>query len=146
MSDRPLRWLTVALALAGLGVSAYLTYTKYAEARIFCSTDGGCETVQTSKYATLGGFLPVPVLGLIGYVGILVAALLPGRLGLRASVLLATVAAAFSIYLLALQLWVIEAICVWCLASEAVSWALFLVALARLALRRRRGPVEVARA
>ncbi|MEZ5102457.1 MAG: vitamin K epoxide reductase family protein [Thermoleophilia bacterium] len=145
MSDRPLRWLTAALALAGLGVSAYLTYTKYAEARIFCST-GGCETVQTSKYATLGGFLPVPVLGLIGYVGILVVALVPGRLGLRASVLLATVAAAFSIYLLALQLWVIDAICVWCLASEAISWAIFVVALGRLALARRRGRPEAARA
>ena len=77
MSDRALRVAVALLALAGTGIAAYLTYAWYAEATIACTT-GGCETVQSSSYAKLAG-LPVPVLGLVGYLGILATALVPGE-------------------------------------------------------------------
>ena len=64
MSDRALRFCVGALASAGLLVTGYLTYARYADASITCTT-GGCETVQESSYATVAG-VPVAVLGLLG--------------------------------------------------------------------------------
>ena len=72
VNDRPLRIAVAALALLGTGIAAYLTYAKYADATIACAT-GGCETVQSSEYAEVLG-LPVPVLGLLGYLAILATA------------------------------------------------------------------------
>ena len=79
MSDRSLRLAVALLALAGAGIAAYLTYAWYAEATIAC-TSSGCETVQSSSYAKLAG-IPVPVLGLFGYLSILATAPRAGRVG-----------------------------------------------------------------
>src|SRR5207237_7036558 len=57
LSDRNLRAAIAALALAGAGVAAYLSYTRLAHAQILC-TSGGCETVQRSRYSKLAG-IPV---------------------------------------------------------------------------------------
>ena len=68
------------LAVIGLGIAGYLTYVHYAGIHVLCAASGGCETVQTSSYAKLAG-IPVPVLGLLGYFGILVSLLIPGDPG-----------------------------------------------------------------
>ena len=80
MSDRTLRIAVAVLALAGAAIAGYLTYAKYADATIACST-GGCETVQESEYAEILG-LPVPVLGLAGYLAIFATALPSALIGL----------------------------------------------------------------
>lgn len=120
MSDRALRLAVAALALAGAAIAGYLTYAWYGGDDVaLCLTGGGCETVQDSRYAKLVG-IPVPVLGLAGYGSILALAVVDG---LRSRVLAAGLAAgglAFSLYLLVLQLVVIDAVCSWCVGNDVV--------------------------
>jgi uncharacterized membrane protein len=106
------------LSLAGAAVATYLVYTRYSGAAIFCST-GGCETVQSSKYAVVAG-VPVAVLGLIGYAAILLTALVPGPMSAAFGVAFSAMGVAFSGYLLYAQLGPIGAICQWCVANDAI--------------------------
>jgi uncharacterized membrane protein len=111
--------LRVAIAAActvGLGIAAYLTYVHYAHTAPVCTT-GGCETVQKSKYAELGG-VPVALLGLVMYVVLLGTTAVRGLTAAFASVLAALVGVAFSGYLLWAQLGPIGAICQWCLGND----------------------------
>lgn len=132
MTDARLRAAIAFLALAGAGIAAYLTYAWYAEATIACAT-GGCETVQSSEYARVLG-VPVPVLGLAGYLALFATAFVPGDNGRTAGAALALGGLAFSAYLLLVQVVAIGALCVWCLASDAVMAAIALAAVARLRL------------
>ena len=63
-----LDWLTllmIVLAVAGLGVSAYLMWGySVPGATLSCGGSTGCETVKDSVYANLAG-IPLPVLGLL---------------------------------------------------------------------------------
>ena len=119
MTDRSLRLGAAIIALAGLVVAGYLTWVHFDDAALVCVAGGGCETVQKSEYAEIAG-IPVAALGVVAY-GIvlgLVAWDTPGaRLG---AAMLALVGLMFSAYLLALQLFVIDAVCVWCLANDVV--------------------------
>ena len=129
-----LRATAAAFALAGAGIAAYLTWAHLANTAPVCAT-GGCEVVQHSRYAELAG-IPVAALGLAAYVTIL-ALVLRDTPALRVvAAALAAVALAFSLYLLALQLFVIEAICTWCIGNDAVALALAAVT----ALRARQTP------
>ena len=119
MSDRTLRATAGLVALAGIGVAAYLTWVHYDEGALVCVSGGGCETVQQSSYAEIAG-LPVALLGLVTYVtvlGLIVWDTPYARLGAAS---LAFVGLAFSVYLLVLQLFVIDAVCVWCLANDVL--------------------------
>ena len=80
---------------------------------------GGCETVQSSSYATIFG-VPVAVVGLVGYSGLLFSASLRGEVGVYLGLLVSLVGTLFSAYLTYLELFVIHAICEWCVASAAV--------------------------
>jgi uncharacterized membrane protein len=130
VSDRYLRLAVVLLALAGLGIAAYLTYARYAHATIVCTT-GGCETVQSSDYAEVLG-IPVAVLGLVGYAAILVTAFLPGESARLVGAALALGGLVFSVYLIFVQIFPIGAFCVWCLASDLVMALLAVATVARL--------------
>jgi uncharacterized membrane protein len=130
VSERSLRVAVALLALAGLGIAAYLTYARYAHATIACTT-GGCETVQSSDYAEVLG-IPVAVLGLVGYAAILVTAFLPGEPARLAGAALALGGLVFSVYLIFVQIFPIGAFCVWCLASDLVMALLAVAAVLRL--------------
>jgi uncharacterized membrane protein len=119
LSDRTLRSAAGLVALAGIGIAAYLTWVHYDEGALVCVAGGGCETVQQSSYAEIAG-LPVALLGLVSYaivLGLIVWDTPYARLG---AATLAFVGLAFSLYLLVLQLFVIEAVCVWCLANDVL--------------------------
>ena len=111
-----LRAATAAACLVGVGIAAYLTYVHYAGVAPVCTT-GGCEKVQTSKYAELGS-VPVALLGLVAYVVLLVLAALRGIEAATVGVFVAVVGLAFSGYLLWAQLGPIGAICQWCLGND----------------------------
>jgi uncharacterized membrane protein len=115
----PLRLAAVALALAGLAIAGYLTYVHYAGIESVCAIAHGCEKVQTSEWSKLAG-IPVALLGLLGYVGILAATLRDGEPGRLAAVAFAWVGLAFSGYLTYREIWTIDAICIWCVASAIV--------------------------
>ncbi len=130
MTEGRLRAAIAVLALAGAGIAAYLTYTRYSGARIACAT-GGCETVQESSYAKLGG-IPVAVLGLAAYTALFVSALSASRLAAAAGAAIALGGVVFSAYLLVVQVAVIDAICQWCLASDVTMVLLAVATVLRL--------------
>jgi uncharacterized membrane protein len=76
--------------------------------------------VQTSDYAKLAG-IPVAVLGLIGYVLILASLFVPGENGAFAGAVIALSGFAFSAYLTYRELFTIDAICQWCVASAIIT-------------------------
>ncbi len=132
MSDAGLRVLAAALALAGLAISLYLTITWYDDTIPVCvGGGGGCEKVQTSDYADLSG-VPVSMVGAIGYALIVISLALPRDTGRLAGALLGLVGLGFSAYLTYLELFVINAICQWCVASAVVMTALAAVLIIRL--------------
>jgi uncharacterized membrane protein len=123
MSGPHLRTAIVAASLLGVGISGYLTYVHYAGIEPICASSGGCEKVQNSRYAELAG-VPVALLGLIGYLAILTTALLRSDTARLAGSFLALAGLGFSIYLTYLELFEIDAICQWCVASAVVMAAL----------------------
>jgi uncharacterized membrane protein len=131
--------LTLALALLGLGVAAYLAYVETQAVKAFCGPVGDCNTVQSSPYARLFGVLPIGVLGVIGYALILAAWWLRrtgptpwsdwATLALLGMSLGGTL---FSIYLTYLEVAVIRAVCLWCLSSALIMGGLLVLSLRQL--------------
>jgi len=132
------RQAIVLLALVGLLVATYLWLYKIGViGELQCGT-GGCEVVQTSRYADLLG-IPVAFYGVAGYAVLFVlglAGLQPARAGdRRLAVLVAALATggfAFTLYLTSLELLVLHAICRWCIASAAIMTAIWVLALTGL--------------
>jgi len=130
------------LALVGLFVAVYLwLHAIGIGGAIKCGASGGCEVVQTSRWAVFLG-QPVALYGVFGYVVILIVALA----GLRPAALvqrgwnvllfgLATIGFAFTLYLTYLEVFVIHAICRWCVGSALIITVIWVVAV--LALRRK---------
>jgi uncharacterized membrane protein len=117
------------LAVVGLAISIYLTWVHYADIEPVCTGISDCEKVQTSDYAELAG-IPVAVVGIAGYASILASL----WMRVEVTVLLAYVAALFSGYLTWAELFKIDAICQWCVASVVASLAIAVLATL-LALR-----------
>ena len=121
-----------ALDLFGLAVASYLSIVELGGGVPVCGPVRGCETVAQSQYSRIGG-VPVAVFGVGLSLVLLVAALGWWRSGDRR--LLAThyglslVGVTFELYFTFLQVFVIDAICIWC-ASYGISLVLrFLLAL-----------------
>lgn len=126
------------LALIGVFVSIYLTLYKLGYIGQLQCAVGSCETVNTSRWATFLG-LPVAAWGLGFYVVVLVVALIgvQEQYAETRSVSVALTALTgwgvlFSGWLTYLELFVIDAICIWCVASAVIVTLMFAVSLADL--------------
>jgi uncharacterized membrane protein len=129
LTERNLRIVAAILALAGIGVATYIAIAEGGGGAPKCLAGGhGCETVAKSHYSHLAG-INVAVIGIFGYVALLATALVRGDAGRFGGFLLALVGFGFSAYLTYLELFVIDAICQWCVAS-AVLMALSLAVAA----------------
>jgi uncharacterized membrane protein len=135
----PELWTQIAmplLALFGLAVAAYLSYVETQAVEAMCGPVGDCNAVQASTYARLFGLLPVGVLGMFGYLLILAvwawSRLRHNRLAELVSVALLGMTlfgTLFSIYLTTLELFVINAVCLWCVTSAVIITLLMLLSL-----------------
>jgi uncharacterized membrane protein len=119
MSDRVLRLAAALVAAAGAAVAGYLTYVHYRPDALVCTGGGGCETVQESQYAELVG-VPVALLGLLAYAAVFALVVWDAPVARTLAVAIALSAAGFALYLIALQAFVIDAWCVWCLVNDVV--------------------------
>ena len=130
MRDRLLHRALILLALVGIAIAGYLTYVH---ARGFdpACTFGGCERVQNSEWARLAG-VPVPYIGLFGYVSILVGLLVRGELARLAVAAMTYIGFAFSMYLTYREIFDIRAICQWCVASAVTMTLLAVLATIRV--------------
>ncbi|MFB3738657.1 MAG: vitamin K epoxide reductase family protein [Candidatus Velamenicoccus archaeovorus] len=143
--SRVARWVapaSLAVAIGGIAVSTYLTIAHYTSPDVLACGTGdtvNCEVVTTSPQSTFLG-IPVAVLGLAWSVG-MAALCLPvaWRSGSRALHLLrlaGTIAGiGFALWLIYAELFIIEAICLWCTVAHVLAFALFaIVAVASPAL------------
>ena len=129
LSERNLRIAAAILALAGIAVATYIAVAASGGGAPKCLAGGhGCETVAESEYSHLAG-INVAAIGIFGYVLLFGAALVPGDPGRFGGFLGALIGFGFSVYLTYLELFVIDAICQWCVAS-AVLMALSLAVAA----------------
>ena len=132
MSDRSLRVAAILVTLAGIGVAGYLSWAHFADESVICVQGGGCETVQQSSYSEIAG-IPVAALGLAAYATMLVLLVWDAPVARLSAATLALVGLAFSAYLAVVQLFVIDAVCVWCMANDLViAPALVVLTLLRL--------------
>ncbi len=126
----------VLVAAAGLAIAGYLLATRLLGGPPVCLIGGGCDTVQSSEYATVLG-IPVAAYGVAFSSAVAVAGIAWLRAGDRRALFVAwalgIVGTLGVAYLTYLELFVIEAICSWCIAY-AVSVVAGLV-LTGLALR-----------
>lgn len=132
MTDRHLRLAAAIVTLAGIGIAAYLTWAHFADESVICVQGGGCETVQESSYSEIAG-IPVAALGLAAYLLMLALLVWDAPVARLSAATLAIVGLLFSAYLVALQLFVIDAVCIWCMANDlVVAPALAVLTVARL--------------
>lgn len=138
-----LRMSAALTALAGVFTSAYLWLYKLGKIGTLTCGTGGCETVQLSPYSRFLG-LEVAAIGAVGYALLLVLSLasLNARPAVAARLITALVvlsggALLFTLYLKYLELFVIHAICRWCVASAVLVLVFFvLVVLERQRMTR----------
>ena len=127
------------IAAVGVAISLYLSANELAGTAPVCLAGGGCETVAASQYSHWFG-IPVAYFGVV-FSGVLIAFVAAwwrtgdGRF-LLAGYALGLVGVVLELYLVYLELFVINAICTWCMAYGAtvvLGW------LALLVVQRRAG-------
>jgi uncharacterized membrane protein len=122
------------MSLLGLFVSAYLYLYKIGRIGTLACGTGGCETVQQSTWSRFLG-VEVSLIGLIGYAVLFVIALMSLQTASRrawaprALVWLAAGGVLFTAYLTSLELFVIHAICRWCVGSAVIIVSVLVLAL-----------------
>lgn len=119
-----------AICVAGMAIAGYLVWVHYSGHSLLCLTNGGCEIVQASSYATFVG-IPVAVLGLAGYIAIFGSLFIRGEVGRAVTAMLALCGFGFSAYLTYLELFTIEAICQWCVMSAVLMTVLMVLTMLR---------------
>jgi uncharacterized membrane protein len=124
----------VAIFLATLGV-AVATYIAIADSGggspVCLGGSHGCETVADSSYSHLLG-VNIAVFGIFGYLILFVAALARGDGARLGGFAVSLVGFGYSVYLTYLELFQIEAVCQWCVASAIVMTGLFAVNAIRM--------------
>ena len=129
---RMIRASLAVVGLAGLAVAIYLTVERALGRAPSCIVGGGCSVVQASRYSELAG-IPVAWLGIAAYLGIIVAAALPGVRGALLGLFITTLSVGLSGWLTYVELGIINEVCAWCVASAILTVLAFGLSLARLA-------------
>ncbi len=130
---RTLPALTLLLSIIGLSIASYLTFTHFQEDALVCNISGGCHTVQDSQYSTIG---PIPI-ALLGVGMFLTTGALALARVFRWSMVstetanlvtwgITLAALLYYAYLTYVELFVLEAICQWCVGSSIATLGIFL--------------------
>lgn len=131
-AEGTLRGVATFLATFGVGVAAYIAIAESDGGSPVCLAGGsGCRTVAESSYSELLG-INVAVLGVAGYVLLLACALLRGDAPRMAGFLVSLIGFGYSLYLTWVEIFKIEAICQWCVASAVLMTLLFAVNAIRM--------------
>lgn len=129
--------ISIALAVLGLLVSIYMTIYKLTENNSMCLGSGDCAAVNASIYSEANG-IPVAVVGVAGYLAILVLLLMENRMeflktnGTLVIFGLALVGFLFTVYLVYIEIFLIRALCPFCITSQAAMTLLFILSVIRL--------------
>jgi uncharacterized membrane protein len=131
MNDRALRLVLAGSAGLAGAIAAYLVVVHYRAGALVCATSG-CETVQRSRYAELLG-IPVAAFGLGTYVLLFASSFTRRPLALTGAAGLAVTAVLFAQFLAYVQVAVIHAICMWCVAADSLTLLVATAAVLRVA-------------
>ena len=130
------RALTAILSVVGLGLSLYLSAVHFSQGQIPLACPSGglvdCQRVTTSP-ASMIGPVPIAVLGVGWFLValVLIVGLLPlnPSSAARASIVWSAAGVAGVFYLVYVELFVVDALCLWCTVAHALIIAIFLLAV-----------------
>lgn len=140
--------LLVILILIGLADAAYLSDIAFTGASLVCNIAGldGCNVVAQSAYSRVFG-LPLASYGVVFYGGFLLLYLYnqvrPHRREFLLMALMGLIGAVFSTYFLYVQIFLIKALCVYCVGSAVVSYLLAILTIYRYQKNRKVSLVKV---
>lgn len=118
----------IALATLGVAVSLYLLTVHWNWWQAVCLGVGDCESVNLSRFSELLG-IPVALLGALAYLAMIAAAVLMARKmyvdnARIALFFIAAIGVAFSAYLTYVELFILRAVCPWCVLSAILVTAI----------------------
>src|SRR5574341_14455 len=130
--------LSIGLAIVGMIDSVYLTWLHVSNSSALCTGFGGCDSVQQSIYSEVAG-IPIALFGLVGYLAVLALLFAEKGKGTLATGALYTtfgltlVGTLYSVYLTYIELFVIDAVCPYCVISALAMLLVVILAGYRLA-------------
>ena len=128
------RMVITVLSVLGIFVAGYLTWSHFSGEPVYCGGSNSCELVNSSRFAYLGP-IPVAVIGLTGYIIILVLSLIPPKDDRPWPMLLifggALIGVMLQWYLFYIEVAVLRAICYWCVTSQTFITLIFLLSFPR---------------
>jgi uncharacterized membrane protein len=131
-TEARLRRIIAFVATLGIGVATYIAIADSGGGAPTClAGGGGCETVANSSYSHIAG-VNIAIFGIVGYVVLLATAFFANDFARFAGFATALGGFGFSVYLTYLELFTIDAICQWCVASAVLMTILFLLNSSRL--------------
>lgn len=131
-SEGTLQRLIAFVAALGIGVAVYIAIADSGGGAPTCLAGGsGCQTVADSSYSHLLG-VNVAVFGIVGYVLLLASSFFADDAARFGGFVVALGGFGFSVYLTYIELFKIEAVCEWCVASAVLMTILFLLNATRL--------------
>jgi uncharacterized membrane protein len=125
------RAVIIVLSLIGIIVAIYLTYLYYNRAETsFCVTGSSCDIVRLSAYSSIVG-IPVSLIGVVGFFLLFIIAVsnTSNRTKWLTLYFVSLPGLVFSVYLTYVEIFVLKAICSFCLLSAIVIAAIFVVVL-----------------
>jgi uncharacterized membrane protein len=134
------RLVITVMSVLGIFVAGYLTWSHYSGIPVYCGGSNSCETVNNSRYAFLGPFplvgqVPVALIGVTGYIIILVLSLIAWKVDYQWPMLLifggALIGVMLQWYLFYIEVAVLRAICYWCVTSQTLITLIFLLSFPR---------------
>ena len=131
-AEGTLRSIATFAAAVGIGVATYIAIADSGGGSPVCvGGSHGCETVANSSYSHLLG-VNISIFGVLGYVLLLAAAILRGDWARMGGFVVALVGFGYSVFLTYLELFVIDAVCQWCVFSAILMTVLFAVCAVRM--------------
>lgn len=129
--------ISIVLTIIGLLVSIYMTIYKLTDNNAMCLGSGDCSTVNASRYAEVNG-IPVAVLGILGYAAILATLYFETRTGFfkqNGTLMIFGMALTgflFTLWLIYAEIFLINALCPFCITSQTAMTLIFILSIIRL--------------
>ena len=134
VQNRNRRLVITVMSVLGIFAAGYLTWSHFSGQPIYCGGSNSCELVNNSRFAFIGS-IPVSLIGLAGYVIILALSLVPQKEDRQWPMLFIFAGALIGVllqwYLFYIEVFVLHAICYWCVTSQTLITLIFLLSFPR---------------